>query len=317
MKKAYLFLLLLLSSVLYAQTGAEHFTEGKKLYEAKNYAEAIKQFDKAIALQYNQAELYILKANSLAFSNNDTAAIENYTKAIELDPKSARAYFNRGTIYRDFGQHDKAITDFASAIEADPTDADALMQRASIYYYQQNNYRKAIADMEKYIVLEPKDALGFLFIGICTSRIDSKPKTIAKSIEYFTKSIELDNTESNAYYFRGYAYYDKGDHKKAMKDFDKAIELNPKHHEAYFERGNLYLDAKDYNEQIANYDKAIEFCPTSGKYYYWRGYAKLFGLKDKDKACPDYVKAIELGYEKAEEMKSLCSSKGKTFIITE
>lgn len=317
MKRLISFAIIFFFQIGFAQSAADYFNEGKKLYEAKNYSEAIKKFDQAIALKYNDPELYILKGNSLSHSDDKTAAIENYTKAIEIDPKSARAYFNRGVSYREKEQYDKAIADFTSAFESDPTDASALMQRASINFYSQNNYNKAILDMEKYIALEPKDALGFLFLGICTSKVDSKPKTIAKCIEYFTKSIELDDTESNSYYYRGYAYYDKGDNKKAMKDFDKAIELDPKKHEAYFERGNLFLDAKDYQKQIANYDKAIEFSPKSGKYYYWRGYAKLFGLKDKDAACIDYLKAIDLGFEKAEEYKSLCSTKGRTFIITE
>lgn len=317
MKNLLLFFILILSSVIYAQTATDYFTEGKKLYDAKNYSDAIKQFDKAIALKYNRAELYILKANSHTFSGDDKAAIENYTKAIEIDSKSARAYTNRGILYKSEQLYDMAMLDFNAALNIDPNYDNALLQRGKVYYTVQSDYPKAIADFEKYIAINPKDDVVFATLAVCTSKLDSKPKTIAKTIAYLTKAIEINDKDSDYYYYRGYAYMDNKDNNMAMEDLNKAIELNPKYEEAYFERGNIYLDAKDYSKQIENYDKAIELNPNSGKYYYWRGYAKLFGLKDKDKACPDYQKAIELGYKKAEEMKSLCSSKGRTFIITE
>lgn len=137
------------------------------------------------------------------------------------------------------------------------------------------------------------------------------------AIKQFDHAIKLNDEESTYYYFRGYAYYNKGENKKALKNFDRAIWLNPKYEEAYFERGNIYFDAKNFEMQIKNYDKAIELNPKSGKYYFWRGYAKLYGLKNKDAACLDFKKAIEMKYQQAEQYKSICSSKGRTIIVTQ
>lgn len=317
MKKGILLLLLLFCQAQYAQNGQSYFDEGKKLYEAKSYTEAIKQFDLAITAKFSTAELYILKANSSYYLKDRKSALDNYTKAIEADSKSARAYYNRGTMYEDDKKFDLALADFTSALNADPKYESALLERGQIYYGLHSDYPKAIADFEKYIAINPNNDLAYVLIGVCTAKLDSKPKTIAKAIEYFSKAIELNDKSSDYYYYRGYAYMDKEDYKKALADMNKAIELDAKNELAYFERSNIYYETQDFTKQIADLDKAIELNPKNGKYYYWRGYGKLFGLKDKDAACPDYTKAIELGYKKAEEMKSICSTKGRTIIITE
>ena len=317
MKNYTLLFFLLLFQANYSQTGESHFNEGKKLYDAKSYTEAIKQFDSAISLKYANAELYIVKANSSYFLDDKKAAFENYTKAIETDPKSARAYYNRGILYKGDGQYEQAMSDFNSSLNADANYSSALLERGKLYYAVQSDYQKAINDLEKYVNTNPKDDEAYAMLGVCTGKLNSNPKTIAKSIEYFSKAIELNTKESDYYYYRGYAFIDKGDNKKALSDMNKAIELNPKNELAYFERGNIHFDAKDYAKQITDYDKAIALNSKSGKYFYWRGYAKFFGLKDKDLACPDFFKAIELGYKKAEEMKSICNTKGRTIIVTE
>jgi tetratricopeptide (TPR) repeat protein len=317
MKKLLPFTLIFFFQLGFCQTAADYFNEGKRLYDTKNYADALKQFDQAIALKYNEAELYILKGNSYVYSNNDKAAVESYTKAIEIDPKSARAYYNRGTLFKNGKLYDKAVADFTSSLNADANYQSSLLERGKLYFAVQSDYVKAIADFEKYIRLNPKDDVIFATLGLCTSKLDSEPKTIAKCIDYFTKAIEIKGNDSDYYYYRGYAYYDQGNNKKALKDFDKAIEINPAYESAYFERGNIYYDLKDYQKQIENYDKAIELNPDSGKYYYWRGYAKLLGLKDKEKACIDFKKAIELNFKQADDFKSLCSGKGRTIIVTE
>jgi tetratricopeptide (TPR) repeat protein len=144
--------------------------------------------------------------------------------------------------------------------------------------------------------------------------MDDKAKTKNKAIDCFTEAIKLNGAEAEYYYLRGYLYLDLFKNDQAMADLNKALELNPKHGEAYFERGNLYYRSKDFKRQIAEYDKAIAAVPQSGKFYYWRGDAKLQQLKDKEGACADFNKALELGYKRAEAMKDICALKGRTYI---
>lgn len=104
---------------------------------------------------------------------------------------------------------------------------------------------------------------------------------------------------------------------KAGRDFDDALKLKPKHAEAWFEKGNYYQRKKDVDKQIECYTEAIAASPENNIFYYWRGMTYMEQKKDKDKACADFTKARELGNTKAEAFKSLCESKGRTYIVTD
>ena len=64
-----------------------------------------------------------------------------------------------------------------------------------------------------------------------------KKKKYELAIASFSKSIELDIEEVEAYTYRGLAYYKLGQYKKAIKDFDIALLIKEGYAEAYNYRG--------------------------------------------------------------------------------
>jgi len=114
----------------------------------------------------------------------------------------------------------------------------------------------------------------------------------------YTKDIERNPGDTDAYFYRGYAYYRKGQFDKAISDYSKVIEINPKHPWAYFNRGNAYHAKGEYDKAISDHSKEIEINPES----VWSYNALAWLLA----TCPDEryrngVKAIELA-EKALEI---------------
>jgi len=57
------------------------------------------------------------------------AAITDYDKALQLKPDIAEVYSNRGVVKAALGQHRAAITDFDKAIHLEPNFADAYSNR--------------------------------------------------------------------------------------------------------------------------------------------------------------------------------------------
>jgi tetratricopeptide (TPR) repeat protein len=53
----------------------------------------------------------------------------------------------------------------------------------------------------------------------------------------YTKANRIEWKYADAYYNRGIALDDKGDHDAAIADFTRAIELNPQHARAFVGRG--------------------------------------------------------------------------------
>ncbi len=120
-----------------------------------------------------------------------------------------------------------------------------------------------------------------------------------KAIEAYSHAIELTPNNVIAYYNRGIAYGDKGEHDHAISDYSKAIDLQPDYTDAYYNRGNTYSDKGVYNRAITDYNKAIELNPNDAMAYCNRGIA-YHNNGEVDRAIADYNKAIELNPELAE-----------------
>lgn len=125
------------------------------------------------------------------------------------------------------------------------------------------------------------------------------------AIENYSKAIELKPKYYEAYFGRADSKRILKDYKGAIEDFTKEMELNPSFKEdvmAFFYRGFCKDQLKDYNGAIQDYNSAIEIKIVVKKdAYYERGRSK-FSSGDKDGACIDWKKALELGFKVAKEL---------------
>ena len=107
------------------ETVRTHLDHGWACLDKGKYDDAIADFDKAIALDPNDAAAYGNRGNAYYSKGEVDRAIADYTKAIALDPKLVQARYNRGIAYRKKGDKEQAIADFRKALEIDPSDQDA------------------------------------------------------------------------------------------------------------------------------------------------------------------------------------------------
>ena len=82
------------------------------------------------------------------------SAIANYDRAIALDPDDADAYHNRGIAKDAQGDYAAAIADFDRAIALEPDGADVYHNRG-VAKAEQGDYAGAIADYDRVIALDP------------------------------------------------------------------------------------------------------------------------------------------------------------------
>ena len=116
-------------------------------------------------------------------------------------------------------------------------------------------------------------------------------------ITYCTQAIESRQLSGKglafAFYRRGNAYNEQGDHDRAIKDYDEALRLNPKHANAFSNRGVAYGHKGEYDLAIQSYDEAIRLDPSHADAFSNRGVA--YGRKgDYDRAIQSYDEAIRL-----------------------
>lgn len=102
-------------------------------------------------------------------------------------------------------------------------------------YYGKMDYRRAFADYDRALALDPKNIFTYNDRGL----IFMVRKDYDRAIADYSRAIELDRNYAIAYDNRGIAYKDKMDYERAIADYRKAISLDPQHADYYNDRGNV------------------------------------------------------------------------------
>lgn len=97
----------------------------------------------------------------------------------------------------------------------------------------------------------------------------------------------------------------KSDNKGAVESFSKVIELQPKNQEAYYRRACCYYNTKNVQKSLQDFDKAIELDPSYADAFYNRALLKSF-MNDKIGACSDWEKAVKLGKSNIKDSFEFC-----------
>jgi tetratricopeptide (TPR) repeat protein len=145
-----------------------------------------------------------------------------------------------------------------------------------------------------------------IHVGFNTDELRSGLRHYDDRIAEYTKAIEHDPNDADAYHNRGDYYRAKDDKDRAIADYTKAIELKPNDVASYLNRGLAYAPY-DRDRAMADFTKAIEIWPDYPHAYFWRGmYYDYQG--DKDRAIADLRKSYELStipYERESALREL------------
>ncbi|WP_456776914.1 tetratricopeptide repeat protein [Bradyrhizobium sp. USDA 4369] len=206
----------------------------------------------------DQAMALVVRADALARrSGGLTSALKDLDRAIALDGKNARAYRLRGDLMREAGgDAAKAAADLSMAISLEPADAEAYELRGVIYT-EQHRLDRALADYDQAIRLKPDYAQAYADRGVAFYlRGDNE-----KAVRDYDEAVRLDPDRPRTYTNRAAAYKKLGQLEKALADDDEAIRRDPRVPEYYDNRGLTYAAMKQYDQAIADYDQAIKLQP--------------------------------------------------------
>ncbi len=108
----------------------------------------------------------------------------------------------------------------------------------------------------------------------------------------WTRAIDLDSNQVDAYTARGTYYQSRNDTAKALADFERSLLLNPTV-DGYFQRGQVYAALGQFDKAIEDYDRAIAERRDAPWVYLARSTAKR-ALGDEDGYRRDQERAAEL-----------------------
>jgi len=190
--KKLLFICLLVFFVSKLTAQKQSYRECVKLAEKnfieKNYDEAIKFIDLAIAKKPKTAENYFFKGKCFFRQKKYKEAIGAFDKTIARNPKNSIYFRYRGDSYYNIEAYEPALQDYNKAIELDKT-----QKNDTLFWYRGDTYRK----------------LG----------------RYQESIKDYDQALALNNKNNEVFYHRAYMYALLKDTIKACNDYQKAYEM--------------------------------------------------------------------------------------------
>ena len=127
---------------------------GNVLNLAGRFEEAVAAYDRALVLAAD-ADTLINRGNALQGLNRRQEALASFEQALSLQPANRQALFKRAVVLGELRRTEEALATYDRILAMAPNHAEALNNRGFLWWLNRQNYPKAIADLERALVLAP------------------------------------------------------------------------------------------------------------------------------------------------------------------
>ncbi len=222
-----------------------------KTFIAKgNTYSAISGLEKVISLNKNISDAYLYLGEAYYKKGNKDKAMSNFNYCIEKFPRTESAavsadwiaklnsknnernsiisvLLEEGNNFLYQKKYKEALSKFDEVLSKNPAEAEAYFGKA-MAYYDTGDYDNAEIHFKQVISID----FNHVKANTVLAGIYLKKENYDKVIEYATKAINRDQSQPEAYYIRGIAFYNKGKEDEALADFRKYLDIAPSSQEA-------------------------------------------------------------------------------------
>ncbi len=195
---------------------------GSSYLALEYFQEAINNFEKALALNSNQPEIYYNLGLSFHNNVNFKSAIISYKKALEIQPNHENCYCNMGMSFYELGDLNEAMICFKKTLEINSFHVGAYYNLGQVYE-KKKKINLAIFYYKKVIKLDFTFWKAYVSLGT----IFSKNKKIQLSILHLKNALDVGLSNPEIYYNQALNYLSLKNFEKASYYFKKCVEFDP------------------------------------------------------------------------------------------
>lgn len=237
---------------------ADHSAEGVKALEARDYAQAIAAFQRAVEAHPDDYSAHFHLALAHSMAGNVEAAVAGYRKVLEMKPGLYEAELNLGILLIEQKEFTEAASLLRAAAERKPDEA-----RPKVYLgealVESGQYQEAAGQFRAALKLDAASARAQLGLG----RALAAEGKLAEAEPHFSRAAELDPSLASFLLELAGRYEEAKQPGKALALYEK-FQDDP----AVRERtGLLLLELERYEEAAAALESAVKSSPTAANQY--------------------------------------------------
>jgi tetratricopeptide (TPR) repeat protein len=293
----------------FGQAETESFVNKSKQFRKEGkFDEAIAELNKAIAVQPNNADLYMSRANLYLLTQNKQNLLADVKKASAINPTDKKTlYYGTLSVFKS-GQYQESLTLVNNLIALGEPDLAAMELKVSILTHLED-FAAAHAELTRLIELYPNEnrlkhnlANSFRLMGDSNTALDSFSAQIVSQENRLNKvENKIENKEaerrlkwdlSALYFSRANIYQNKLEIEKMKADLIKGVEWHPIPMN-YERRAVFYAKQKMYDEALADLNKAIEINSDKDVGLFMRRGDVYFSMQKYSEAIKEYEQVLK------------------------
>ena len=227
------------------------------------YAEANKVYDTIEEDSHSYYAAQLKMANNL-IKQNDFDGAELLLKALAIDYDNAQIYLDLGDILRMKNRPQEAIKYYERAIEKthDHGSLWVLYYALGVSYDQNEQWKKAEKALEKSLSLSNEHYLVLNYLGYSWIK---QGKNVDKAFEMIVKAFNQAPDDPNINDSLGWALYNMGYYTMAVPYMEKAAETSPSNAVISDHLGDVYWFARRKNEARFQWRHALSLKDDTGE----------------------------------------------------
>jgi tetratricopeptide (TPR) repeat protein len=183
----------------------DYFNLGRVYQIRKKFTQAVKAYVKACELKPDYLEAHINAAKSYYEIKDYNSALIYGERAEKIDPNVGEIQKMLGDIYDSRKDYDQAIAFYNRALEIDSNNPE-IMTSLAVAYLRTGRGSIAKELLTSVIQIQPDNNTAYKHLGFCCLQL----KDVNKSVESYSRAIEIDDKDWESHRGLGVAYILKG-----------------------------------------------------------------------------------------------------------
>ncbi|KAA1247819.1 tetratricopeptide repeat protein [Aquimarina sp. RZ0] len=259
------------------------------LSKQNDHIKAIELLSTALDYTADEADVYSLIGMEYLFMDDFENAKENFMRCLEVDNQDYSALYNIIYCFDFLEQHEEAITYLNMFLDTNPY-CEVAWHQVGKQYFDLKEYEKALAAFDFAIISDEYFIGAYLEKG----KVLEKLKRYNEAIENYRITLELDDPTSFALLRIGKCFERLGSDDLAIQHYSKTVHEDPLLDKGWIAITDFYMRKRNYQKALYYTNKAISI--DSENVLYWKRYAKINNrLAFFEEAERGYRKALELG----------------------
>ena len=269
--------------------------------------EFLQGMDTALAIRPDYDWVMREKGWKLYYADRNAEAAEAFSQALDLNPADINALAGRSQALQDLDPS-AALIDINRGLQEDPDDPWWYGQRSAVQF-NMNNFRRALADAERFIEKRPKIASGYVRKARAMAALGQRAAALQLLDE--VRSTEELQRLNFLRYWQALLLSDEGEWQKAREVLQENLDSGDP--DRYDRRimAHILIELGHPDEALNLVDEALRDAPNWAMLHYYRAWARV-EKRQPELALTAFDTVRELGLEDwmAEDFTSALVSQG-------